>query len=205
MMTTQSSTSPESLLDRARDGDREALGCLLDRYRSYLRLLARSLVSPAFRGRLDQSDLIQEAFLNAHLGFDQFQGASESELVAWLRAILARVLSNQATRMQVQSRDHRREVSLEALLDHSHDQLRHALAAPGSTPSEQESRREEAVRVADALDRLSPDQREVVILRLVDHVPIKEIAARTGRDVHAVHSLWTRALKRLNNILKEPS
>jgi RNA polymerase sigma-70 factor (ECF subfamily) len=193
------------LLDRARAGDREALGCLLERYRSYLRLLARSLVRPALRGKLDQSDLIQDAFLNAQQGFDRFRGSGEKELVTWLRTILAHVVSNQAQRMQAQGRDHRREVSLEVLLDQSHQAMQHALAAPGSSPSEQESRREQAVRVAKALDRLSPDQREVVILRHLEHLPIEEVAAQMGRDVHAVHSLWGRALTHLNRILKEPS
>jgi RNA polymerase sigma-70 factor (ECF subfamily) len=192
-------------LVQARDGDREALGCLLDRYRSYLRLVARSLVSPALRGKLDQSDLIQEAFLRAQQRFDQFQGDSERELVAWLRTILARVLSNQAARIQTKGRDHRREVSLEALLDQSHDELRHALAAPGSSPGEQESPREQAVRVAEALEKLSPDQREVIILRHLDHLSVAEIATRMGRSKHAVESVWTRAVERLNAILKERS
>jgi RNA polymerase sigma-70 factor (ECF subfamily) len=142
--------------------------------------------------------------LNASHSFEQFHGHGEPELVAWLRRILANHLSNQVKQSQSQVRDHRREESLDALLDHSHHALEQALVAAGSSPSEQASRREQLVRVVDALDRLSPDQREVVMLRLVDHLPLEAIAAQRGRTVRAVTMTWARAVKRLNEILREP-
>ncbi len=83
---------PELLLARARTGDEAALGRLLERYRNYLRLVARALIGQALRVRLDASDLVQETFLKAAREFSHFLGSTEPELTAWLRQILVRTL-----------------------------------------------------------------------------------------------------------------
>jgi RNA polymerase sigma-70 factor (ECF subfamily) len=206
MSQASTTTTLEQLLTQSRAGDGAALGRLLERYRNYLKLLAHTLHGHSHgpRGRLDDSDLIQETFLKAHRGFKTFQGQSEPELLAWLRRILARGLATQVERDRRQKRDRRREKSLEALLDGSNQALQQTLAAPGSSPSEQASHREQAVLLADALAQLTPDQQEVFLLRQVDHVPVAEIAERMGRTVPAVRMLWTRAVKELNRLLQEP-
>jgi RNA polymerase sigma-70 factor (ECF subfamily) len=193
----------ESLLERARAGDVAALGRLLELYRNYLRVMARSLIAQALRGHLDPSDLVQETFLKAQREFPQFAGSGEPELVAWLRKILARSLANLAEHHRAGRRDHRRQTSLEAALDRSSAALHRALAAPVSSPSARASRREEAVRLADALERLPADYREVFVLRNLDHLPFEQVAAKMGRTSGAVRMLWGRALVRLAELLKE--
>ena len=59
--------------------------------------------------------------------------------------------------------------------------------------------------LADALERLPADYREVFILRNLEHVPFDEIAARMGRSPGAVRMLWTRAMDRLSQMLEDPS
>ena len=86
----------DALLAQARAGDQPALGRLLELYRNYLRLLARSLIRQPLQVRLDASDLVQETFLKASREFAQFAGSGEKELAAWLRQILVRTLANQA-------------------------------------------------------------------------------------------------------------
>ena len=81
---------PGRLLEQARGGDEAARGELLELYRNYLRLVARSLIGGALRVKLEPSDLVQETFLKAHRDFGQFAGRGEPELVAWLRQILVR-------------------------------------------------------------------------------------------------------------------
>lgn len=78
-------SSPEVLLARARDGDQEALGALLEEYREYLRVLARARVGRDLQVRLDPSDLVQETLLEAHRDYHQFLGTTEAELTVWLR------------------------------------------------------------------------------------------------------------------------
>src|SRR5262249_19354471 len=86
------------LLTAARAGDAAARGRLLGLYSDYLKLLARLQLSRRLQGKLDASDVVQEVFLQAHRGFDNFVGGSEAELTAWLRRILASKLADQMRR-----------------------------------------------------------------------------------------------------------
>jgi RNA polymerase sigma-70 factor, ECF subfamily len=194
---------PERLIAESRRGDEAARGRLLELYRNYLRLVARSLIGAALRVKLDPSDLVQETFLKAHRNFGQFGGATERELVAWLRRILVRSLANQVKHHRRQARDQTRQESLDHLLEQSDLTLQFALAAHSPSPSEAASRREQAVLLADAVDRLPADYREAFVLRTLEHVPFEEIAARMGRSTGAVRMLWTRAVKKLNEMLEE--
>jgi RNA polymerase sigma-70 factor (ECF subfamily) len=161
-----SDVAPDRLLEQARAGDVEARGRLLELYRNYLCLLARSLLGQALRARLDPSDLVQETYLKAHRDFAGFLGSSEAELVGWLRTLLVRSLANQAKHHRAQRRDLRRQESLEAMLDRSSLAVQQALAAPvGSSPSARAARREQTVLLADAVAKLPDDYREVFLLR----------------------------------------
>src|SRR5262249_43559834 len=144
---------PELLLGRARGGEVTALGQLLELYRNYLRLLARTQVDGALRARLDPSDLVQETLLEAYRDFPRFFGGTENELMAWLRRILVRNLADQLKRHQAQGRDWKRQESLEGLLDRSSAEAHEALARGITSPSVQASRREQAALLADALVR----------------------------------------------------
>jgi RNA polymerase sigma-70 factor, ECF subfamily len=194
---------PGRLLEQARAGDAIARGELLELYRNYLRLVARSLISTALRVKLDPSDLVQETFLKAHREFTQFAGRGEPELVAWLRRILVTSLANQVKHHRRRARDHQRQESLEQLLDRSSVTIQLALASSISSPSEQASRREQSVLLANALNRLSDDYREAFIRRTLEHVSFETMAADMGRSVGAVRMLWARAVKRLTELLGE--
>jgi RNA polymerase sigma-70 factor (ECF subfamily) len=201
----RSDNTPEGLLARARSGDQEALGQLLQLYRNYLRLQARTLIDSTLQRRLAPSDLVQETFLEAHRDFGQFAGSTEAELVAWLRQVLVRNLADQVKRHQSRKRDVRRAESLEAMLERSSRRVEEALRAGISSPSAQARRREQAVLLADALAALPPDYREVIVLRHLEHLKFDEVAARMGRSSGAVRMLWARALERLNRLLEGPS
>ncbi len=73
----------------------------LERFRPYLRLLARLHLDPRYQAKLDASDLVQQTFLQAHRALTGFRGQTDAELAAWLRQILARNMAHLA-------RDHRR-------------------------------------------------------------------------------------------------
>jgi RNA polymerase sigma-70 factor (ECF subfamily) len=194
---------PELLLNRARGGDAAARGQLLELYRNYLRLMARSLISQPLRARLDGSDLVQETFLKAHREFPRFLGSSEPELTAWLRQILVRSLADQIKQHRAGRRDYRREEPMAVILDRSSLAIHQALASPVSSPSVHASRREQAVLLADALAKMPADYRDVFLMRNLEHVPFEEIGARLGRSSGAVRMLWTRAIKKLSELMKE--
>ena len=93
-MLAQVDQSFDILLNQAKAGDADALGCLLESYRAYLRLIAGSLLRTASRASVDISDVVQETNLKACGNFPKFQGSDEPELVAWLRRILANLVFN---------------------------------------------------------------------------------------------------------------
>jgi len=189
--------APEILIEQARGGNAAALGRLLEMYRNYLRLVARSLIGRALQLRLDPSDLVQETYLEAQRDFARFAGTGEPELVAWLRRILVRNLADQARHHRAPSRDDRLQESLEAMLERSGHAVHEALAGPISSPSAQASRREQSVLLADALAALPAHYRDVIILRNFDRLPFDQVAARMGRSAGAVRMLWAPALERL--------
>jgi RNA polymerase sigma-70 factor (ECF subfamily) len=200
---SQSVAVPELLLTQARAGDGPALGMLLELYRNYLRIVARAMIGEALRVRLDASELVQETFLKAHREFGQFLGGTEPELIAWLRQILIRTLANQARHHRRRGRDYERDEALEVLLERSSLTAQRALAAPLPSPSSLVRRREQAVLLADALEKLPSDYREVFFMRNLEHIPFEQIAARMGRSPGAVRMLWTRTIKKLCQLLEE--
>lgn len=199
---------PERLLALARAGDTAALGQLLELYRNYLGLMARLQVGRRLQGKVDATDLVQEAFLEAHRDFPQFRGQTEPELVGWLRRILATNLANLVRRYHgTQRRDMNLERQLSREIDESWKALDGGLVAPQSSPSHQAARREQAVLLADALGRLPEDYREAIVLRHLEGLSFPEVARRMGRTEDSVKKLWARGLARLRRsveMLHEP-
>jgi RNA polymerase sigma-70 factor (ECF subfamily) len=197
---------PENLLLRARQGDRTALGQLLETYRNYLKLLARLQIGRRLRGKADASDLVQETFLEAHRDFRQFRGMTEAELLGWLRQVLVSNLANLARRYYgTARRDVRLERELAVELERSSKVLERGLVAKHSSPSAVAAHREQAVLLANALEDLPEDYREAIILRHLQGLSFPEVAERMGRTVDSVKKLWARALARLRVSLGEAS
>jgi RNA polymerase sigma-70 factor (ECF subfamily) len=102
-------------MDRTPDTDERPLAG----YRDYLHLLTRLQLDARLRAKLDASDVVQQAILQAHQCQDQFRGGTEAEWLGWLRAILANVLAAAVRRFDTRAREVGRERSLEAELDRS--------------------------------------------------------------------------------------
>jgi RNA polymerase sigma-70 factor (ECF subfamily) len=202
-MTASARAEPERLLDRCRTGDAAALGDLLERYRPYLTLLARLQVGRRLQGKADPADLVQETFLEAHRQFHRFAGTSEGEWVCWLRQILAtRLAMLVRSFLGTRRRDVRLEHDLARALDHSSQCLDQALAARSGSPSHQAASREQAVLLAQALERLPPDYRDVIVWRHLEGMTFPEVARQMGRSLDSVKNLWARALARLRGLAK---
>jgi RNA polymerase sigma-70 factor (ECF subfamily) len=190
--------TPEALLRLACGNDKEALGLLLELYRPYLTLLARVQIGRRLRGKADASDVVQDAFLGAHRDFARFRGTTEREFLAWLRQVLASVLANFVRHYQgTKRRDVRLERKLAVELNESSQALDRGLIAAHNSPSGQAERREQAVLLAGALDRLADEDRELLVLRHLEGLSFPEVAQRLGRTVDSVKKRWPRALVRL--------
>jgi RNA polymerase sigma-70 factor, ECF subfamily len=197
-------TNAEQMIVEARNGGKADIGRLLELYRNYLRILARIEIGRRLQGKLDASDLVQETFLEAHRHFPRFAGATESQLVQWLRQILAAKVANLVRHyFGTKGRNLRLERELSVELDNSSRLLGQDLAASLTSPSQQAVEREQAVLLADALERLPPDYREVIILRHLEGLTFPEVARRMGRTQDSVDKLWLRALARLRQAFGE--
>jgi RNA polymerase sigma-70 factor (ECF subfamily) len=195
--------SIDRLIDAARGDAPGALDRLLESYRNYLRLVARTGLDAALRGKADPSDLAQEVLIKAHRHFDQFRGRTEAELVAWLRQVLARNLADLARRYRVAAtRTVGRERSLDDLIATGSKALGALLASNGQSPSHAAQQRELSVVLADALSELPADYREVLVLRTLEGQGWDEVALALGRSPDAVRVLWARALKKLRPLIE---
>jgi RNA polymerase sigma-70 factor (ECF subfamily) len=194
----------EQLVAAARDGNAEALGQLLESYRRYLKLLAKLQIDERFQAKVDPSDLVQETFVNAHRDFGTFRGTTEKELMGWLRQILAGNFADHVRRRYGrQRRDVRPERSLHRELDRSSHALDRGLVLTQTTPSQIAARRERVVVLADALEGLPDDYREVLILRHFKGLKFPELAGRMGRTTKSVEHLWARAVAELRRQIGE--
>jgi RNA polymerase sigma-70 factor, ECF subfamily len=186
------------LLDAARGGDQVTLGRLLEAHRDYLRLLARMQIGRQLQGKVDASDVVQEAFLDAHRYFTGFRGTTEPQFVHWLREILAGTLGNVIRRyLGTQARDVRMERTIAQELNQSSRYLGQLLADGGASPSERVIEEEQTLRVADAVGRLNEDYQAVIIMRHMEGLTFPQIAERMGRSVDSVEKLWLRGMTRL--------
>ena len=192
----------ERLLHRAHDGDREALGMLLERYRRHMSFLAQSQIDPLLRVKVDASDLAQDTCLEAHRHFGQFRGTTEAEFGAWLRKILAGLLANSVRRYKgTKQRDVRRERSTSKDSNETTVASTVEAIARDGTPSEQVMRHETSLQLASAVDQLAPDYRRVIDLRNLEGLSFAEVSERMGRSVDSVEKLWSRALGKLRRVL----
>jgi RNA polymerase sigma-70 factor (ECF subfamily) len=197
----EDSPTPNQLLEQALQGDRGALGRLLETQRKELHRQAEHQLEGRIAARIDASDVIQQTFLEAYRSFAQFAGQDPRELVAWLRSILDH-------KVALAIRDHtllqKRNVGRERSMDDSRGgltPLKHELDAGLSTPSQKAMRGEEAERLSQALTALPDDQREAVRLRHLEGWAVADIAARLGRTPAATAGLIKRGMHTLRRQL----
>ncbi len=173
----------------------------LERFREYLRLLARMQIEPRLQAKLDPSYLVQQTLLKAHQAVEQFRGRTAAEQAAWLRQILANTLANAIRDFGRAKRDVGLERSLETALADSSARLEAWLVSPDASPSQQAERNEQLLSVAEKLAELPEIQREVLLLRHCEGWSLAEIASHLGRTRAAVASLLRRGLQQLRGHL----
>ena len=176
----------------------------LMRYESWLKILAGLEIDSRFRGKFSASDAVQQTLLEAWKDWDRFEGTEEPQRLAWLRQILAHQLAHLARHYAgTQKRDVRREVSLQHSLAESSHRLGNMLPAPVSSPSAQLEAKEQQLHLANVLEQLPDDYREIIVLRNLQHLSHKEIAERLGRSEGAIRMLWVRALTKLREEIEK--
>ncbi|MEQ1824511.1 MAG: sigma-70 family RNA polymerase sigma factor [Pirellula sp.] len=192
------------MLQLAKGGDNLAIGQVLDGFRTYLTLLARIQIGRRLQSKADPDDVVQEAFLDAHRQFCHFRGETEDELAAWLRKIMAGHLAQLVRRYcATEARDVRLEYSIEQDLGSSSARLSRGLASPESTPSEKLRHREDLLVLAEMLEALPSDYRDVIVMRQIEGLSFGEICKRMDRSEDSVQKLWVRGLQALRLLIQQ--
>jgi RNA polymerase sigma-70 factor (ECF subfamily) len=175
----------------------------LERFRAYLETLTYIQIDPRLRGKFGLSDVIQKTLVEAWQTLERIEAMDSEDQKRWLRRMLLNNLKDEIDRVLAQCRDVRREQSLEAAAAESSCRLRDWIAAEESTPSAKVIKKEERLRVLEALAQLPEREREALILQQYHGYKLSEIAEELGCTTNAVAGLHARALARLRTLLDD--
>ena len=193
------SEDTQRLLDQARAGDRDAFDRLFAQHRDYLVRLVELRLDRRLRVRVDPSDVVQDAHLEAFRRLPAFLEHSPMPFRLWLRQIAhERMLKVRRQHLQTARRNMAREVPLP---DASALAFARELLAAGSSPSQQLSQKEVAERIQQALATLAEADHEVLVLRNFEGLAYEEIGYLLGIEAAAARKRHGRALLRLHKAL----
>jgi RNA polymerase sigma-70 factor (ECF subfamily) len=206
MVTLMENNSAESVevIERARTGDREALNALFGRHRERLRRMVEIRLDARLQGRLDASDVVQEAFVEVTERLGEYIRDPKLPLFLWLRLVVGeRLVRLHRHHLGTQMRDAGREVSLYpgALPAASSAALAAQLLGRHTSPTQAFVRAERILRVQEALNALDPVDREILSLRHFEELTAAEAARVLGIEESAAAKRYFRALKRLKDVL----
>jgi RNA polymerase sigma-70 factor, ECF subfamily len=172
------------LVTRARSGDMSAMEALLQRCLPPLKRWAHGRLPPAARGRLDTGDLVQEAALHVLGNLGTFEPRHVGAMQAYLRQSVINRICDEVRRIC------RQPPPVELPEDHPCDR---------SSPEEDAIRAEEYEHYREAVSRLAPKDRALIVARIEMQWSLAEIAHRYGMpSVDAARMAVNRAVKRLS-------
>lgn len=201
-------TSPtpdtEELVERASRGDSSARQELLVRHRDRLRNMVRVRLDCRLAARVDPSDVVQEALLDAAGQLSDYLRRRPLPFYPWLRRLawehLVRIHQRHLAKRRSVLRE---EGQAPALSNDSVQELAQRLVASGTSPSNQLIRKELRERVRRALSQIPETDREVLVLRYLEKLSVADVAAVLGVSAAAVKMRHRRALDRLSRLLAD--
>ena len=189
-------------MSEVKGGAADRLGELLDSYRNYLYLLASTQIDPRLRAKVSPSDLVQETMLGAIATSMRFKATPNGNLSPG--CVRFSSIACMCSSSSICSRnDAMRGAKCRSKIWPPRSPIPPRNSTPAAcspTPAlrpAQVMQRESAVRLADHLQRLRPDYREVIVLRNLQGLPFEEVAERLERSSGAVRMLWLRAIQQL--------
>jgi RNA polymerase sigma-70 factor (ECF subfamily) len=198
------SDADEALLRRVRAGEQHALGEFFAAHRERLRRMVQLRLDRRLQGRIDPSDVIQEAFVDAARRLPEYTFDPGMAPFLWLRFLTAqRLVTLHRIHLGVKARDAGREVSLHSgpLPAADARSLAAQLLGRLTSPSRAAIRAEVQIKIQDALNAMDPIDREILALRHFEELNNSETAAVLGLHKAAASNRYVRALRRLKEVL----
>jgi len=185
-------------------GDEGALARLFSIYRNQLRRMIAFRMDQRLKGRIDTSDVMQEAYVEAAKRIHHFQEDPAVPFIVWLRQIAAQTLIDlHRHHLGTQKRDANREVSTRKLTPPRASSIYMADQFVGdlTSPSHAAQRTEMMDKVKEVLETMNKIDREVLTLRHFEELSNKDTADILGIEQAAASVRYIRALKRLKDAL----
>jgi RNA polymerase sigma-70 factor, ECF subfamily len=195
----------EDLLVRAARGDREALAALWERHRKRLRQMVRLRLDRRLQGRVDPSDVLQEAYIDMAERLPEYVRDRPFTPYLWLRLVTGqRLMQIHRRHLGTAMRDAGREVSLYrgALPQASSLSLAAQLLGRFTTASRAAIRAERQLQLQAVLNGMDPMDREILALRHFEELSNGEAAEVLGLSKTAANNRYIRALSRLRDLLE---
>jgi RNA polymerase sigma-70 factor (ECF subfamily) len=193
--------------DMARDGERidasladlAQLADLVEEHRPSLLAMIERRLDPRLAAKIDPESVLQDAFIVARRRWRGFQENPRSAYV-WLYGLVRDALFESWRRFRRESRDLGREMPWP---ERSSMQLGLRLVGGGTTPSQALMREEIRALVHEALVKLDPIDREVLVMRHFDELSHAEIAEILGIQPDAAMQRYARARRRIAGLLPQ--
>jgi RNA polymerase sigma-70 factor, ECF subfamily len=198
------STDLGDLTRRLAEGDQQALAAAFARHRDRLRRMVQLRLDRRLQGRVDASDVLQEAYLDIATRAAEYAAKPAMPFFLWLRFLTGqRLLMIHRRHLGAKMRDVGQEVSLYhgALPQASSASLAAHLLGRLTSPSQAAARAELQLKLQEALNAMEPLDREVLTLRHFEELSNNDVAAVLGLSKAAASNRYMRALKRLKDVL----
>lgn len=196
----------DELIGRLRHGDEDALASLFSMFRPRLKQMVTFRMDRRLSGRVDPSDVLQEAYLDALHRVEHYFKGPQNSFLLWLRQITEqRMIDIHRRHLGSQMRDVRREISLDRNIGSPATSACMVAQLVGqiSSPSERAVRGEVEARLEEILNSLDPIDREVLALRHFEELGNNDVAELLGLQASAASNRYFRALKRLRERLQD--
>jgi RNA polymerase sigma-70 factor, ECF subfamily len=192
------------LVQLAASGDESAWTTLISRHRDRLKRMIAVRMDQRLQGRIDPSDVIQEACLVASKQIAKYAAKPSLPFFLWLRWITGqRLIDQQRRHLGTQGRHAARETSPYRYTfdDTTSEHLASQIAARLKSPSQEAIRIEQTLALQDAFNTLEPIDREILALRHFEQLSNGEVATLLEIDKSAASKRYGRALRRLKEVL----
>jgi RNA polymerase sigma-70 factor (ECF subfamily) len=192
------------LIEEAAGGDPSALAIVFEQYRHRLKKMVWLRLDRRLQGRIDPSDVVQEAFLDLANELPAYAEKRSIPLFLWMRLVTGqRLMRLHRKHLNAEMRDANREVSIydDRMPLANSDSMASKLLDDDTSASGAAIRSEVQQQLRGALNDMDPIDREIIALRHFEQLENVEAAAVLGLSVSAASKRHVRALKRLQEIL----
>jgi RNA polymerase sigma-70 factor (ECF subfamily) len=195
----------DQLVQLAAKGDAAAAERLLARHRTRLHRMVSSRLDRSLSARIDPSDVVQEAFAEAFQKLPEYLRTRPLSFYPWLRTIAwQRLVKLRRTHIGASRRSVRREqMPALPLAESSALMMADQFLAKGTDPGRRMVREELHMRVQSALKRMKTEDRELLSMRYLEQMSLKEISESLAISTAAAKMRQARALERLERLLSD--